>query len=386
MSLWKDAGARRLEIGSLDEPDTEELVERMVGGPVERAARRWVAHTSRGNPLYVRELVLGALADGSLQEINELWRMSVRPAINASLRELITARMAGLDAEVQPALELLALGEPLRLSEMLDLAGTEPLAAAEARGLVSIDGASGGAGVRLAHPLYGEVIRAELPSLRGRDVRLRLVETVQKREAPEQGDAVRVARWLIDCEETLGVELMLTAAREANLSGDPEFGAALASRALDAGAGMPAALLLARAHAVCSRFAQAEAVLIAAESRIETQEQALEYLEQQSEVLHWGLKRPHELKQLLDRAESWFPERALAAAARAATPPRRLIRASRVRRLGLDQDPLHRCGRRARPPSGRTGSRRQPVLQWPHAGGSRARAPASSPDPAAQPQ
>jgi hypothetical protein len=82
-SLWKDAGARRLEIGSLDEPDTEELVERMVGGPVERAARRWVAQTSRGNPLYVRELVLGALADGSLQEINELWRLPVRPAINA---------------------------------------------------------------------------------------------------------------------------------------------------------------------------------------------------------------------------------------------------------------------------------------------------------------
>ena len=307
VSLWKDAGARRLEIGSLDEPDTEELVERMVGGPVERAARRWVAQTSRGNPLYVRELVLGALADGSLQEVNELWRLSVRPAINASLRELITARMAGLDAGVQPALELLALGEPLRLSEMLDLAGTEPLAAAEARGLVSIDGASSGAGVRLAHPLYGEVIRAGLPSLRGRDVRLRLVETVQKRDAPEQGDAVRVARWLIDCEETLHVELMLTAAREANLSGDPEFGAALASRALDAGGGLPAALLLARAHAVRSRFAQAEAVLVAAESQIETQEQALEYLEQQSEVLHWGLKRPGELKQLLDRAASWFP-------------------------------------------------------------------------------
>ena len=71
VSLWKDAGAQRLEIGSLDEPDTEELVERMVGGPVERAARRWVAQTSRGNPLYVRELVLGALADGSLQEVND---------------------------------------------------------------------------------------------------------------------------------------------------------------------------------------------------------------------------------------------------------------------------------------------------------------------------
>ena len=370
MSLWKDAGAQRLEIGSLDEPDTEELVERMVGGPVERVARRWVAHTSRGNPLYVRELVLGALADGSLREINELWRMSVRPAINASLRELITARMAGLEAEVLPALELLALGEPLRLSEMLDLAGTEPLAAAEARGLVSIDGASSRAEVRLAHPLYGEVIRAALPSLRARDVRLRLVETVQAREAPEPGDALRVARWLIDCEETLNVELMLTAAREANLSGDPEFGAALASRALDAGGGVPAALLLARAHAVCSRFAQAEAVLIAAESQIESQEQALEYLEQQSEVLHWGLKRPDRAETAPGPRRIMVPRARVAAAARAATPPRRLLRASGIRRLGLDRDPLHRCSRRTRPRSSRTGSRRQPLLRRAHPGGS----------------
>ncbi len=330
-SLWKDAGALRLEIGSLDEPDTEELVERMIGGPVERVARRWVAQTSRGNPLYVRELVLGALADGSLREINELWRMPLRPAINASLAELITARMAGLETEVLPALELLALGEPLRLSEMRDLTGTDPLAVAEARGLVSIDGVSAGAPVRLAHPLYGEVIRATLPSLRAHGVRLRLVDTVKARQVPQPGDALRVARWLIDCEEPLNVELMLTAAREANLSGDPEFGAALASRALNAGGGVPAALLLARAHAVCSRFAQAEAVLIAAEPELESQEQALEYLEQQSEVLHWGLKRPGELTQLLDRAGSWFPERAWL---RRLEPLR--LRVASFERLGFD--------------------------------------------------
>ncbi len=331
VALWKDAGARRLEIGSLNEPDTEELVERMVGGPVERGARRWVAQTSRGNPLYVRELVLGALADGSLQQINELWRLPMRPAINASLSELITARMAGLDAEVQPALELLALGEPLRLSEMLDLSGSESLRAAEGRGLVSINGPSAGAEVRLAHPLYGEVVRGALPSLRAREARLRLVGTVQARETPEPGDTLRVARWLIDCEETLPVELMLTAARDANLSGDPEFGAALASRALEAGGGVQAALLLARAHAVCSRFPQAEAALIAAESHIETEEQALEYLEQQSEVLHLALKRPGELKQLLDRAASWFPQSAW----RQRLEPLRL-RVASFERLGFD--------------------------------------------------
>jgi DNA-binding CsgD family transcriptional regulator len=308
VSLWKDAGARRLEIGSLGEAETEELVEQMVGGPVERAARRWMAQTSRGNALYVRELVLGARADGSMQERGGLWRLPVRPTISTALSDLVTARMAGLEAEVQRALELLALGEPLRFSEMLALIESEPLAAAEARGLVSLDGTSAHAEVRLAHPLYGEVIRAGLPSVRAREVRLRLVEIVQARELPEPGDTLRVARWLTDCGETLPVQLMLTAARDASLTGDPEFTAVLASRALEAGGGFQATRLLARAHTVRGRFANAEAVLTAAEPQIETQEQALEYLEQQSEVLHWGLNRPSELTALLDRAASWWPD------------------------------------------------------------------------------
>jgi hypothetical protein len=154
VSLWKDAGALRLELGLLSDREAETLVEEIVGGLVERGARRWVAQTSRGNALYVRELVLGALAGGALEQVSGLWRLPVRPPVSASLTELVTARMAGLADAQQRALELLALGEPLRLSEVLDLAGSEPLAATEARGLVTVDGPGTDAGVRLSHPLY----------------------------------------------------------------------------------------------------------------------------------------------------------------------------------------------------------------------------------------
>src|SRR6202042_3471871 len=62
-----------------------------------------------------------------------------------------------------------------------------------------------------------------------------------------------------------------------------------------------------RAHTVRSRFADAAAVLATAEDSINTPETALEYLERQSEILHWGLKRPSELHALLDRAAAWWP-------------------------------------------------------------------------------
>ncbi len=308
VALWKDAGGERIELGLLTEPETDALAEQIVGGSVDRATLRWVWTTSRGNALYVRELVLGALAGGALQQVSGLWRLPAQPPVSASLRELISARMAGLSDRQQEAMDLLALGEPLRLSEMLALAGGDALTGAEARGLVSVDGAAPNAEVRLAHPLYGEVIRAALGPLRAREVRLRLVETVQARQPPGPEDSLRLARWLIDAGETISTELTLRAARAANLAGDPDFGAELAGQALGTDGSIEAALLLARAHTVRSRFAEAEQVLTAAEDSIDSQQSALDYLEQQSEVLHWGLKRPAAMRDLLDRAARWWPD------------------------------------------------------------------------------
>jgi predicted ATPase len=116
--------AERLELAQLDERESAQLVEDIVGGPVEEGARRWVWETSRGNPLYVRELILGALAGGALQEVGGLWRMPKRPPLSASLIEVISARLAGLTAAELRVLELLALGEPLRIAELVELAGS----------------------------------------------------------------------------------------------------------------------------------------------------------------------------------------------------------------------------------------------------------------------
>jgi DNA-binding NarL/FixJ family response regulator len=310
VSLWKDAGALRLELGLLSDTESEMLVEQIAGGPVERGARRWVSETSRGNALYVRELMLGVLGGGALQQVSGLWRLPARPPVSASLTELVAARMAGLAENEQRTLELLALGEPLRIAEMVALAGADPLMSTEARGLVTVIGAGTSAEVRLSHPLYGEVIRASLPTLRAREARLALARTVQARSSMEPEDILRLARWLIDAGETMSSDVMLQAARAANLAGDPTFGATLATRALERGGGIEAALLLARAYTVRSRFADAEAVLAGAEDSIDTPQTALEYLEQQSEVLHWGLKRPSELRALLDRAAAWWPNAA----------------------------------------------------------------------------
>jgi DNA-binding NarL/FixJ family response regulator len=307
-SLWKDAGARRLELLELSRAETEHLVEAVVGGPVEESARQWVWESSQGNALYASELVHGALSKQALQLVDGLWRMPVRPRISSSLAELISAGMAEIGPDERGVLELLALGEPLRVNELVTLMSERSVLAAEARGLISVEAASDDAEVRLAHPLYGEAIRASLPSLRAHTIRVQLARLLQARERPRREDSLRVARWLLDAGERIPDTLLLDAADAANRSGDPQLASELSRLALDTGVGLAAAFLLARSYEIRNQFEQAEEVLAAAEDQIETQDQALEYLQLQIRVLYWGLLRNAELRDLFTRAQHWWPD------------------------------------------------------------------------------
>jgi DNA-binding CsgD family transcriptional regulator len=306
VSVWKDAGAARLELKTLSARVTNALAEAIVGGPIEESARRWIYATSLGNPLYVRELTLGALAGGALSEMHGLWRMSARPTVSASLTELIAARMTGLSEGEQRALELLALGEPLHVSELVSLTDVKPVAGIEARGLADLGDGSPSARATLSHPLYGETIRAALPAFAARQTRLALADAVTGREDPETGDSLRVARWLLEADQPIPRSTLLEATAAANLAGDPQLGVRLARQAVDAGAGIRASLLLARAHTIQSEYEQAARVLAAAEPDIDSQANALDYLEQQTAVLYFGLRRSEEFHQLLDRAHAWW--------------------------------------------------------------------------------
>ena len=73
-ALWKDAGALRLELGSLGDSALAELVEAVLGGPLEHDAHQWIAQSSRGNVLYAQQLLAGALESDALVSEDGLWR------------------------------------------------------------------------------------------------------------------------------------------------------------------------------------------------------------------------------------------------------------------------------------------------------------------------
>jgi DNA-binding CsgD family transcriptional regulator len=307
VTLWKERLVPRLELAGLGEADTVTLAETILGGPVEHALARWIWETSRGNAMYVRELLLAARGDGALQPADGLWRMPATPPISSTLLDLISARLAGLDDDERRVLELLAVGEPLYVSEVVNAAGADRFEALEARGLIAVQGAPRGSGeVHIGHPLYGEGIRAKMGSYRGHVTRLALVDLVTARPQRTPELALRIARWLLDAGERVPRATLLEAARAANLSGDPELGARLAHDAVREGAGIEARLVLARSYSIRNRYQEAADLLNGAESSIRTQDQALAYLHQQLEVLYLGLKRLQPIRELSARAQAWW--------------------------------------------------------------------------------
>ena len=76
------------------------------------------ASASQGNPLYARELVIGAVAGGHLRNDRGVWRLVGPLEATARLSDAIAARLDVPDPEARAALERTALWEPVGLSTL----------------------------------------------------------------------------------------------------------------------------------------------------------------------------------------------------------------------------------------------------------------------------
>jgi DNA-binding CsgD family transcriptional regulator len=301
-SLWKDAGAVRLDLEAFDKATARALAEHALGGPLDEAAARWLVERGGGNALFLSELLRGALDSGALTLDAGAWRLLREPQLSPTLRDLVRARLGALPGDQHAALELLALGEPLGIDELSELTEPEALVDAEAQGLVEVDAQDE---LRLAHPLFGDAVRHALPRLRARRIRLMLADTLARRSPMTGTDTLRVVRLRLDAGAEIPGELRLTAARAANLAGDPELGARLAELALGDGGGLAASMLLARAYTLRNRYAEAEAVLAAAEPAAALDTGAYDYVWQRIWGLQWGLRDAAAALALVERATAW---------------------------------------------------------------------------------
>jgi DNA-binding CsgD family transcriptional regulator len=245
-TLWKDAGVARMDLSALAAGDMDALVLATLDGPVEGRTLRRLRDACAGNPLFLRELLVSAREAGIIGQSGGIWHLSGPLGSAARVSELLRGRLATTEAAERDALELLALGEPLHLPDAAALTGAELLESLERRGLVTVTTGARPT-VRLSHPLYGELLRADVPELARRRHSRRLADTLQPPATPSSEDLMRIALWRLDGGGSLDPALMLAAAEEAALVREYATAERLAGQAYRAGGGVAAGLSAVRA-------------------------------------------------------------------------------------------------------------------------------------------
>ena len=97
VALWKDELALRIELQPLSALEVAELLGDALGGIVDGATIRRLFEVTRGNALFLRELVAGGLSAERPGQAGGVWSWEGRLRPGVRLRDLIAERVGALD-------------------------------------------------------------------------------------------------------------------------------------------------------------------------------------------------------------------------------------------------------------------------------------------------
>lgn len=235
--------AVRLDVAPLDVDEVSELLTRVLGGPIAHRDAVELHAVSHGNPLFLRELAIGAADAGSLVSADGLWQLVGEPVGTPALRDLIRARLRVLGDDERDTVERLALCEPLAFDEFARPGAPEALAKLEMRGLIRVDESGARMRVGLAHPHYASAVRDSIPRLRAVSLLLEQADVVASRPMTP-ADELRVAIWRLDAGRPSDAGVLARSASLARMAHDRRTAERLAAAAVAAGADDAASLLL----------------------------------------------------------------------------------------------------------------------------------------------
>src|SRR5436305_11664347 len=304
VALWKDELAERIELHPFAAHEVEELLTAALQGPVDGATVHQLHRRTQGNVLFLREVTLGALEAGVLRHEEGIWRLGGTLPASSRLVEIIGTRLSGLDERGRHTLEVLALGEPLEVELLQAVQNRVDLDALERRGLVRIEQDGRRLNARLAHPLYGEALRAHLSPLRFQASARVLAQALAAVGARRREDTLRLAVWSLDGGGSVQPDLMYAAATTARQRYDFPLAERLARAAVGAGAGFEASLLLAQLCWLQRRAEEAEQQLGTLIAIATTDSQRALLATTRIGVLDWALKRTDDALRVAEAAEA----------------------------------------------------------------------------------
>ena len=288
--LWRDGRLERIDLHDLSRAHVDTLLHLALGGPIEAGAGQEFWAASRGNPLYLRELVLGALQSGALVDRSGVWHLEDPLPATSRLLDLVEQRIGGLPPEARSVVELLALCQPVELSYLETAAPPGVLELLERAGLVTITVDDGQ--VRLAHPLHAKVVCAGMPRLRVRAVLLAQAERLAAASPAPSPAELRIAVWRLDAGGRPDPAVLIRGAHLARSAHDfrtvRRLMEAVPSGQLDA----VGALLLGEALYELGAFDESERVLALGQDLPSSEQIALQLAVTRAKNAQWGLCQP----------------------------------------------------------------------------------------------
>lgn len=185
--LWTNDRVELVELADLDATEVIALVTDLCGGPVDATTADEIWRATRGNPLFVRELVTAALADGRLRVDEGLVRRHGEMRAPDRLTELVRAQLHRNHGEDFVAVELLAVTGPVGLDDFANEVGADVVDRLERSGVVAVTFSGpvrGHPELRLGHPLYEEALVETMPVVHRRSLQRRAAELLRGSHGP----------------------------------------------------------------------------------------------------------------------------------------------------------------------------------------------------------
>lgn len=152
-ALWKDGLLCRREVEPLARNEINALMAAVLGGTPDQHCGDKLWRLTRGNVLFLRQLVEQESQAGRLVSHDGAVRWCGDAAISGSLAEVVDAQIGAVPGGVRDVVDLVAVAEPLDWKCLRLLADTAAIEQAEQRELIRTVGDD----VYIGHPMYAEI-------------------------------------------------------------------------------------------------------------------------------------------------------------------------------------------------------------------------------------
>ena len=304
-ALWKDGHLQRLDLQPLSRRESDILLQSALGGPVSTACAERMWRLTRGNVLFLHQLVNQEVQAGRLISRDGQWRWVGTMEVSPSLIDLVDLRIGSTPEPVLEVIDLVAVAEPLELAHLAALADAAAIEDAEHRGLITVSRTTPTTVARLGHPLYGEVRLAQAGHLRLKRLRGRIARDMSdSNETAGAPDPVRLALLWLQSDLAPDHDLFTRAAQAALRRLDMALAQRLAEAAMAAGAGVDAELLCGNTLTMLSRGAEAEAIFKSLTARQLPGPACSTAVNLRAINLLWVLGQPEQSREVIDDCAS----------------------------------------------------------------------------------